>query len=1024
MRIGINTGEVLAAMTSEAGEAAVAGDAVNVAARLEQAAEPGQILVGERTARSAREFDFRPLGPLELRGRETPMGTFAVLGTAAVAQRGIPGLRAPMVGRDRELALLQTVLDRAASEQRPHLVTVYGDPGVGKSRLVAEFLTAAEQLDQGPAVDRGRCLPYGDGLTYWPLAEILKRRAGVQDTDRSEIVLDAVTRLGEELLGAHVGVDAPRLAAALAYTIGVEDPEIPFRELTPRQVRAEMHAAWRAFFSASAASGPLVAVIEDIHWADPALLDLLEDVLERARGPVMLVCPARPELADRRPGWGGGRANVSSIVLEPLPRADADRLVGLLLAIDDLPADLHEHILRRAEGNPFFLEEILRQLIDEGTIVHDGRRWHCATTVAGVAIPDTVQAVLAARIDLLQPTEKQILQQAAVVGRVFWPGPLERLLDGEPEDLAVALARLEERDLVLSRISSAVAGQPEYAFKHALVRDVAYESLPRRERPAAHATVARWIAETTGERKLEFVELLAYHYRAAWLGAMDNEGSGELRAAAFEHLLLASADARSKLAVRKAQHLAEHALELAASDLERARAFEAVGEAYHADYRGDEAWRAFRASADARLAVTPRDHQAVAYICARAVELPTRWPGTMRDLPPPEEVRRYLDAGLEHVGPEDSTERVRLLTAVSMLPFAFFYQGVSDEQLEAARQAGEDAVAMALRLDEPVLASAALDGVTSVFMMDGRYAGMAETDERRLELLPHLSDSAELGDLHSSIATAYFHVGRYREAAELAERGVELALADAPSFGLHCLVWQVVSLFRLGAWDAALAAHQRLEAVLGERWRDPPRPYLRAAAVVAFMREARGEHVEADRQLGVLESIEDVQHTRSATGPGWVALTLARRREFAEAREWLARLRWREGRGLRLEALCDLIAEEGSWHEAPRVVAEAREHAQWAGLLALPFYADRLEGRAALAAGQPEQAAVALTSASEGFAKLEARFEQACSDLSLAKALVAAGRSGMADLRAEQALTVFEELSSLRELGQARALLG
>jgi hypothetical protein len=190
------------------------------------------------------------------------------------------------------------------------------------------------------------------------------------------------------------------------------------------------------------------------------------------------------------------------------------------------------------------------------------------------------------------------------------------------------------------------------------------------------------------------------------------------------------------------------------------------------------------------------------------------------------------------------------------------------------------------------------------------------------------------------------------------------------------------------------------------------------------MREARGEHVEADRQLGVLESIEDVQHTRSATGPGWVALTLARRREFAEAREWLARLRWREGRGLRLEALCDLIAEEGSWHEAPRVVAEAREHAQWAGLLALPFYADRLEGRAALAAGLPEQAAVALTSASEGFAKLEARFEQACSDLSLAKALVAAGRSGMADLRAEQALTVFEELSSLRELGQARALLG
>jgi class 3 adenylate cyclase len=1025
VRIGVNTGDVVATTAPQGGEAMVVGDAVNVAARLEQIAEPGQIVVAERTARAARGFRFHEFGPLELRGRGAPVPAVLLVGESDAPQRGIPGLRAPMVGRDRELELLRTVLDRAAADARPHLVTLYGDPGVGKSRLVAEFLSVAERLDVSPQVDRGRCLPYGnDGLTYWPLAEILKRRAGVHDTDPPDVTLAAVRRLGSELLGEHDVAGAARLTAALAYTIGVEDPEFSFRDLTPRQVHTEMHTAWRAFFSALAAGGPVVTVVEDIHWADPALLDLLEDVVERAAGPIVLVCPARPELAERRSGWGGGRANVSSIVLEPLPRVEADRLVGLLLTIEALPPKLHDEILERAEGNPFFLEEILRQLIDEGAIVHEDGRWRCAAGVEGVAIPDTVQAVLAARIDLLQPAEKQLLQQAAVVGRVFWPGPLERLLNGDSEELGSVLANLEERDLVLSRLTSAMAGQPEYAFKHALIRDVAYESLPRRERPAAHATVAGWIADTAGERRLEFVELLAHHYREAWLGRSPDDEFGDLRTAAFEHLLLASADARSKLALRKAEHLAEHALELAGDDLERSLALEALGEAFYTDFRGDDAWQAFRQAAEARLSGDPSDRHAIAHLCARAVEIPTRWPGIMKNLPAPEEVRLLLARGLALVGEGDSAVRVRLLTAQCQLPFAFFYQELPNDELEAARRSGEEAVAMAMRLDDAALASAALDGVTSVLLIEGRYGAIVEIDTRRLALVPVLIDVNELGDLHSTASWSRFHVGRYREAVDLAIRGAELALPDSPSFGLHCLTWQVMGLFRLGEWDAAIAAHDRLEGLLGDRRADPPRPYLRAAAARAFMHEARGERLAADRQLDVLRSVEDVQKTRSAIGPGWAALTVARRGDFTEARQWLAALRWREGLGLKLEALCDLVAEEGSWADAPRIAAEALEHAEWAGLLALPCYARRLQGRAALATGDLEQAISSLTVASEGFGRLEARWEQACADLSLAEALLACGREEEASARLRRAAAVFDEVSSLRELERAQELLG
>src|SRR5262249_48737459 len=267
------------------------------------------------------------------------------------------GLSAPMVGRDPELQVLRTIYERVVRDGRPHLVTMYGDAGVGKSRLTREFVGWAESADPPAAVLRGRCLPYGDGITYWPLAEILKSHAGILDTDGPELAIEKVRKAGRELLTSEVSTDPERATAALAYTVGLEDPDISFANASPREIHDELHAAWRSFFTGLAADDPIVVVIEDIHWADPVLLELLDELADRIAGPALFVCPSRPDLTATHPTWGGGRRNMSSVALDPLTAEEADRLVRSLLTVDDLPADVRERILRRAEGNPFFLEE-------------------------------------------------------------------------------------------------------------------------------------------------------------------------------------------------------------------------------------------------------------------------------------------------------------------------------------------------------------------------------------------------------------------------------------------------------------------------------------------------------------------------------------------------------------------------------------------------------------------------------------------------------------------------------------------
>jgi class 3 adenylate cyclase len=1018
MRVGIAMGEVVAVTSPRPGEVRVMGDAANVAARLEQSAEPGQIRVSDRAARAARGFHLVEMGPLQLKGKELEVQAYELVGESPASERLPAAQGAPLVGRESELALLETVYHRVATDGHPHLVTVYGDPGVGKSRLIAEFGALTALRDVPPMVVRGPCLPHGEGVPYWPLAEILKGHAGVLDSDPPRLALQKVELLGKEFLSAELSPDPARATVALAFSVGLHQPGETLSDEEPRRVRIEISSAWRSYFSALARRGPTIAVIEDIHWADGALLDLLEELADRVEGPLLILCSARSDLTGRRPGWGGGRRNFSSLLLEPLTPEESERLVGFLLGGSELPQRVRRRILTRGGGNPFFLEEIARHVLEE------------AGGKERVDIPDTVQGVLAARMDLLGRLEKRTLQSASVVGRVFWIGPLARLVESDRAPLEEALARLEDRGLVLSRLSSSMAGEREYLFKHVLTRDVAYESLPRRERGSAHAEVAAWIEQTAGERWREFVELLAHHYGEAYRsagehGRPDAGATEDMRAKAFRYSLQASEQARTKLALDSGQRMAEAAASLAVVPEEKSQALEALGEIYYLSSQGDLAWAALREAVDARLTGKDQGGPGLAGLCARALEVVTRGRGAMRSRLSEAEAAPYLEIGLQHSGTGDSEERIRLLTVQSFWPYSFRGKSSSDEELDRARGAGEEAATMSLRLGRADLASAALDGVASYYVSRGLYGRMDDVVERRLDLVTSLTDPHEIGDVYAVAAWVEFHIGRYRLALQLADEGYRRSESGAPMMALYCLDWRAMARCRLGVWDELLADVAMIQDLLGDRRESPPGFASDHFAAAAFVHEVRGDHETADRLLRVVTWLDVAEDRPSPGWLAWHALLLARRGRFDEARTQLDRpeegMRW--GRGLILEARCDVLAEQEAWDEVPALLREARQHAGDARLLALPHFADRLEGRWALARGDPEAAAALLEPAANGFAALEAEWEAARTRLWLGEALVSSRRSDDGTRSVHDALSTLERTGSLREVEQARALL-
>ena len=585
VRIGINTGEAVIAFGQgpQIGES-VTGDVVNTASRLQNVARTRTIVVGEAAHHAtAGVFEYEELPPVTVKGKAEPLAIWrplrarSVIGVDPREQQ-----RTTFVGRADESAMLRQVFrrmeqyrDQLARAGSPQLVTVIGEPGVGKTRLIREFSAFIDELPDLIRFRQGRCLPYGDGVGFWAFGEIVKAQAGILDSDDPE---EAGAKLAEAV-DAVVDDPAQRdwICRRLAPLIGVGTSDAP---------REELFTAWRRFVEALAYEGRLVLIFEDLHWADVPMLEFIEHLIDEGARPFMVVCAARPELYDRYPQWGGGRRNATRMALPPLTDSETAVLVSSLLERAVLPASTQTVLIERSGGNPLFAEEFIQLLVDRGVIDLESHDRPVAE-LHDIPVPESLQALIGSRLDQLPHEDKALLQDAAVVGKVFWSGALAALCGCDEPSVHDRLADVLRRELVRPNRTSALEGQTEYTFWHALIRDVAYGQIPRAGRELKHLSVARWLRAAVADRISDFAEELAYHYTEAidMARASGTTIAPDVQAEAASAFLLAGERAASLDAVRATGYF-RGALELmTAEDPQRPRA--AARAAEMAEAQGD-----------------------------------------------------------------------------------------------------------------------------------------------------------------------------------------------------------------------------------------------------------------------------------------------------------------------------------------------------------------------------------------------------------------------------------------------------
>jgi class 3 adenylate cyclase/predicted ATPase/Tfp pilus assembly protein PilF len=958
LRVGVNSGEVLAGRIGDG--YTVIGDPVNVAARLQAAAKPGTVTVGELTHRLTRSaIEYVELEPLELKGKAEPVPAWEAV-RAVVRGRAPRGARSstPLVGRDAESELLISQYERVVREQRPHMVTVIGQAGVGKSRLLRELALRVGELEPPPAVRLGSCPAYGSGLAYWALGEIVRGTFEIVDTDDAEMAWRKLSRGIEDVVDPADTEEAPqRLAAALGRPLGIEpapSPGLDPEPEEPQQTRDRLFSAVRMLLDAATRRQPMVFAVEDIHWADEGMLDLIEYLARWARGPVLMLCLARDELLDRRPGWGGGRLNATTMTLEPLPREHVRELVTTLMPAPggrSLGADLVDQIAERSGGNPLFAEEMVNRIL-EG----DG-----ADTEA---LPETVHSVLAARLDSLPRDERRVLQGASVVGQTFWAGSVG--FGDEKIDVVGALAALQEKDLIVATAGSRLAGEREYAFKHVLIRDVAYATLPKAVRARRHLEVGEFISARAADRSEGVVAMVAEHYsRAANLGAAADLEPGEIErisARALEALEAAGDASAGFYSNREAQAHYETALELEAA-LDPAR------RARIAEKLGDVALRLGRIERAIRAWEECLEHHRGEETLAKVGDLHRKIGAGLWQKGDREGSIEHYQSGIDLLkdGPP-CIELVRLYEEAASL-----YMHTGDNML--AIYASEKALRLAERLGEAAAASRAHGIFGRVFGRIGDSERARENLERSVELARE-SDPAEA--IRALFALGYhFEISEadYEEARRAYDAALELArtTGDLPSqVEVHASL-AALAIHR-GDWEAAereteasatLADREGLagklcfpysmrgvllwhRGELGEAARLLERAFENAEQVgrseVAFeslhwlatVQRDRADHADADqtlaRALDLCERAGLVAQSVEATAARAVNLALWGRgdaaRETAEEAASLAeRLRYPVGRAASLEARGAAAADAG---ERERLLGEAE--AAWSAL--------------------------------------------------------------------------------------------
>ncbi|HEV2218093.1 MAG TPA: adenylate/guanylate cyclase domain-containing protein [Candidatus Dormibacteraeota bacterium] len=968
MRVGVNTGDVVTGATGDGSQRLVSGEPVNIAARLQAEAEPDSVLVGERTYLASRHaFLFSDPIELTLKGKRERVMARRILSPTFAPSRGVRGLTTPLVGRSAELQALWSQLDDVLETRRPRLVTVLGPAGVGKSRLVQEFVAGVSARQPTARILLGRCLAAGHGITYWALGEILRAASDMRLDDSSSV---AVTKL-------RAAIADERTVEALAASAGIAIPESRIAAMAPQDVADELAWAWPRFASVLAATEPCIWIVEDLHWAGRPLLDMLERVIGRSTGPLLVIGTARPDLTELHAGFGGGSEDFSTLSLRPLSPTYSQVLLGALLSEADLPAAMAAVVLAKAEGNPFFLEEIIRRLMEEGALVRDGDRWRITTGITTWPLPDSLVALLSARIDAIPDAEKQVLQEAAVIGKVFWAEPLNRSLG---DTVPAALLALERRGFVSARAASSLASQPEYSFKHTLVRDVAYASLPKSRRAKAHAEVGAWIEELAGDRADEFGELIADHYRLAVAGddvdlAWNASEREPIRVKAFNQLIRAGANARRRFAVDKAIELHRQAVDIASGTEERSRSLEELGDDHESAYQGDAALQAY-AEAHEIARRMGRDGDR-ARLCAKVAEMMAGSPGGFKRSPDPAQAQVFVDEGLACV--TDRAVKVRLMTAFGRVSRLYrgsepFGQGSKPDPIPLQERIAEveQARAVAESLGQPALVWNADNALSLLYGMAGRYAKMLELAKRELEVVEQLPSRAQQGDAVRRAAVATMHIsGDYEEGLKLARRSLELSRETSPHQMMHGTFPVMEALYELGRWDEIPPV---LEEHLNAFRQDPAVEceFVRDGPVLGAVLAARTGDVERARELARLvgDPMNDIEGATSWQARLEVALGDPEKgRQMSRGKALENRTYGPDHARSMLEALCALE----DWDALEEFVPLARS--QVAGLALLGPCCDRAEGLLASAHRDSPGAVAALERALAGFVAHQARAE-------------------------------------------------
>jgi class 3 adenylate cyclase/tetratricopeptide (TPR) repeat protein len=975
VRAAVTTGEAVVSLGArpERGEGIATGDVVNVAARLQAAAPVGAVVVDEPTARSTAEaIEYEPLDPVVAKGKAEPISLWRA--TGARSRFGVDTelrARTLLVGRQHDLSALTGTFARALGEPSVQLVTVVGEPGIGKSRLVWEL---RREIDSRPELVRwrqGRCLPYGEGITFWALGEIVKAEAGVLESDSP---IEAQAKL-ERAVAAVIEDESERawFEERLAPLVGAQEDVAGVG-------REEAFSAWRRYLEALTAQGPLVLVFEDLHWADGALLDFLEHVLDWASPvPVLVVGTARPELFKTRPEWGGGRRNSTTVGLAPLSDEETARLVAALLERSVLAADTQAALLERAGGNPLFAEQFVRMLVEAGPSTD-------------IAVPETVQALIAARLDTLVPDLKTLLHDAAVVGKVFWTGALAAIGARERSAVLDGLRELVRREFVRPTRVSSMRDEEEFSFWHVLVRDVAYQQIPRGPRATKHMTAAEWIEGRAEERVSDHAEILVHHYEQA----LDlRRAAGEAPPAELERrlarFLVLAGDRAMRLDIGAAEAAYRRAIELSAAGPDRAAVLVKIADAFQEQGRLVDSERAYEEALPTLRAVGDERAAALAMV------------GLGRALWRHGQTARCRELTLEAISILELDPGPDLVVAYERAAVA---DAIGGRSLDAVTWA-EKGIALANHVGtENVVRHLQMRGLARINL--GQVAAGLEDMRAALAL------SLRLG-LGIETATSYLNLGEMVAVLEDLATGFELqeaSLEFSRRRGLtHHVMWTRAArlwfLYELGEWDELLRESDDL--VRWDREQGGTQIEVNSLVATAPVLAQRGRVDEAAQQVAIfLPRAREVGDPQSL-GPALVqaAFVSAMRGRLDDAVALVVEF---EGfsRRVRMEVFGGLSVTARICVAAGEVAAAERLVQSAADVAAGPVALNSVTASRALLAeahGEIDHAARLYREAAAGWGRWGSVIERAY-------ALLALGRCGDADAGREAA-AVFERLRAV-----------